>query len=127
MLPMLLVVLVLLAVQPQAPSASALIKADAATGARHLLIHVFLPWQWSMAEVHDRRLTQRGQQRRAMENAADLRRAGTGSDSGQHVPVVGQRGRDEDADRGQHVKQEPAASRGRDRPDPFGFAGGFGW
>src|SRR5690242_3379272 len=124
MLPMLLV---LLAVQPQAPSASALIKADAATGARHLLINVFLPWQWSMAEVHDRRLTQRGQQRRAMENAADLRRAGTGTDPGQHVPVGGQRGRDDDAGRGEQVEQEPAAAGRRDRADRLGLASAGGW
>jgi hypothetical protein len=40
---MLPVLLVLLAVQPQAPSTSALIKPGAATGARHLLINAFLP------------------------------------------------------------------------------------
>jgi hypothetical protein len=124
---MLLVLLVLLVVHPQAPSASALIKAGAMTGARHLLINVFLPWRWLMAEVHDRRLTQRGQQPRAVENVADLRRAGPGTDPGQHVPVGGQRGRDEDAGRGEHVEQEPAASRRRDRPDRFWLAGGFRW
>jgi hypothetical protein len=34
---------VLLAVQPQVPSASALIKVDATAGVRHLLINLFLP------------------------------------------------------------------------------------
>jgi hypothetical protein len=112
-----------LAVQPQAPSASALIKADAATGVRHLLIDLFLPWRWLMTEVHDRRLIQRGQQPRAVENAADLRRAGTGADSGQHVPVAGERGGDDDASRGEHVEQEPAASGRRNRAGRFRFAG----
>ncbi len=49
-----------------------------------------------------------------MGNSAGLRRAGagTGTDPGQHAPVIGQRGCDDDAGGRERVEQEPAASRG---------------
>ena len=70
-----------------------------------------------VTEMRDRRLIQRRQQPRTMGGPTDLSRAGAGCRTyrGERMPVISERGRNDDAGGGERVEQEPATSRGPGR------------